>query len=96
MRIHEIVQSSFCAGRRVCPPPTGAAIAQQAYGNALNLELARKCIAAAETDAKKNNWAMAITIVDDGGHLMAFARLDNTQIASIRISIDKARAANKF
>ena len=89
-------KAAFALGAAFALTPTGAAIAQQAYGNALNLELARKCIAAAETDAKKNNWAMAITIVDDGGHLMAFARLDNTQIASIRISIDKARAANKF
>jgi glc operon protein GlcG len=39
---------------------------------------------------------MAITVVDDGGHLMAIARLDNTQIASIRISMAKARAANNF
>ena len=68
----------------------------QAYGNGLNLDLARKCIAAAEAEAKKNNWNMAITVVDDGGHLMAFARLDNTQIASVRISQMKAKAANNF
>ncbi len=74
----------------------GAVHAQQAYGNALNLELARKCIAAAEVEAAKNSWAMAISIVDDGGHLMAFARMDTTQIASVRISMEKARAANNF
>ena len=39
--------------------PTGTAFAQ-AYSNALNLETARKCIAAAEAEAKKNNWNMAI------------------------------------
>jgi uncharacterized protein GlcG (DUF336 family) len=39
---------------------------------------------------------MAITVVDDGGHLVAFERLDNTQIASIRISQMKAKAANNF
>jgi len=76
--------------------PAGMAYAQQAYGNALNLDLARKCIAAAEAEANKNNWAMAISIVDNGGHLMAFARMADTQIASIRISMDKARAANNF
>ncbi len=76
--------------------PAGAAHAQQGYGSGLNLELARKCIAAAEAEAKKNSWAMAISIVDDGGHLMAFARMDDTQIASVRISIMKARAANNF
>jgi glc operon protein GlcG len=75
--------------------PTGAAFAQ-AYSNALNLDMARKCIAAAEAEAKKNNWNMALTVVDDGGHLMAFARMDNTQIASVHISQEKARAANNF
>lgn len=70
--------------------------AQQAYSNGLTLDLARKCIAAAEAEAKKNNWAMAISIVDDGGWLVAFARMDNTQLASVKISIAKARAANNF
>jgi uncharacterized protein GlcG (DUF336 family) len=74
---------------------TGAANAQ-AYGSAINLESARKCLAAAEAEARKNNWNMAITVVDDGGHLVAFERLDNTQIASIRISQMKAKAANNF
>jgi glc operon protein GlcG len=76
--------------------PAGMAYAQQAYGTAINLDLARKCIAAAEAEATKNNWNMVISIVDDGGNLVALARLDNTQIASIRISIAKARAANNF
>ena len=75
--------------------PTGAAFAQ-AYSNALNLDMARKCIAAAEAEAKKNTWNMAFSVVDDGGHLMAFARMDNTQIGSVRISQEKARAANNF
>ena len=76
--------------------PSGAAFAQPAYSNALNLEMARKCIAASEAEAKKNNWTMAFAVVDDGGHLVAFARVDNTQIASVRIAIAKARAANNF
>ena len=76
--------------------PAGAAFAQQPYSKGLTLEMARKCIATAETEAKKNNWNMAIAVVDDGGYLMAFARMDNTQIASARIAIEKARAANNF
>lgn len=76
--------------------PTSATYAQVAYGNALNLDMARKCIAAAEAEAKKNNWNMAFSVVDDGGHLMAFARMDNTQIGSVRISQEKARSANNF
>ena len=76
--------------------PAATAHAQQAYAKGLTLDLARKCIAAAEGEAKKNNWAMAITVVDDGGWLMAFARMDATQLASVKISIQKARAANNF
>jgi glc operon protein GlcG len=75
--------------------PMSAAFAQ-AYSNALNLDMARKCIAAAEAEAKKNNWNMAFSVVDDGGHLMAFARMDTTQIGSVRISQEKARSANNF
>ena len=76
--------------------PAGAAFAQQPYSKGLTLEMARKCIAAAEAEAKKNNWNQAIAVVVDGGYLMAFARMDNTQIGSVRISIEKARAANNF
>ncbi len=83
-------------GSAVALAPAGVAHAQQAYANGLTLDLARKCIAASEAEAKKNNWAMAITVVDDGGWLMAFARMDNTQLASVKISIAKARAANNF
>lgn len=75
--------------------PAGTALAQ-AYGNGLNLEMARKCIAASEAEARKNNWNMAFTVVDTGGHLVAFARMDNTQIGSVSISQAKARTANNF
>lgn len=68
----------------------------QPYAKGMTLEIARKCIAAAEAEAKKNNWTMAISVVDDSGHLMAMARMDNTQLASVRISFEKARAANNF
>ena len=66
------------------------------YGNAVTLEMAKKCVAAAEAESKKNNWNMAIAVIDSGGHLMAFERMDNTQLGSIRVAIDKARTANNF
>ena len=61
----------------------------------LSLEDARKA-AAASTEAKKNKWAMAIAVVDDGGHLIYFERIDETQIGSIDIAIGKARTAANF
>jgi glc operon protein GlcG len=64
--------------------------------NSLSLEDARKAAAAANAEAKKNGWNMAIAVVDDGGHLIYFERIDETQIASIDIAIGKARTAVNF
>ena len=59
----------------------------------ISLEDARKAAAAAAAEAKKNKWAMAIAVVDDGGHLIYFERIDETQFGSIDIAIGKARTA---
>jgi glc operon protein GlcG len=71
------------------PPPT-------AYGMPINLETAKKAAAAATAEARKNNWAMAVAIVDPAGDLVYFEKLDNTQTASVEIAIDKARASAQF
>jgi glc operon protein GlcG len=44
-------------------------------------------------EARKNKWAVAIAIVDDGGHLLQFARLDGTPPVSAYIATEKARTA---
>jgi len=62
----------------------------------LSLEDGRKAAAGAAAEAKKNNWKMAIAVVDDGGHLIYFERIDDTQVASIDLSIGKARTALAF
>jgi glc operon protein GlcG len=66
------------------------------YSTALTLEIAKKCLAGAEAESKKNNWNMAIAVVDEGSHLVAFAKMDNTQLGSVRVALDKARSANSF
>ncbi|MBC3955957.1 MULTISPECIES: heme-binding protein [Pseudomonas] len=48
---------------------------------------------AARNEAQANGWAVAIAIVDDGGHLLAFERLDDTSAISSYISIEKARTS---
>jgi uncharacterized protein GlcG (DUF336 family) len=47
-------------------------------------------------EAKKNNWFMAISVVGPAGDLVYFAKMDNTQYASVTISQHKARAAATF
>jgi len=79
------------------------ALAQQAagppttpYGAPISLETAKKAMAAAEAEAMKNNWFLAIAIVDSGGNLVMVHRLDNTQFGSIRVAEAKARTALEF
>ena len=66
------------------------------YGPPITFDAAKKAIAAAEAEAKKNNWPVAIAIVDSAGQLAAFSKIDNTQHGSIDIAIGKAVTANNF
>ena len=66
------------------------------YGSNVTLEQARKAIAGAEAEARKNAWPMAIAVVDTAGNLVAFARIDNTQTASIQIAQDKAATSAMY
>ena len=74
----------------------GAAQAPSGYGTPMTLEQAKKAMAAAEAEAAKNNFTMAIAIVDSTGHLLMFHRMDNGQYGSIRVAIGKAETALDF
>jgi len=63
------------------------------YGTSINLEQARKAIAAGQAEARKNSWPVAIAFVDTAGNLVAYEKMDNTQTASILVAIDKGRSA---
>ena len=63
------------------------------YGPNVNLEQAKKAIAAGQAEARKNNWPVAIAILDTAGMLVAYEKMDNTQTASIQVAIDKGRSA---
>ena len=70
--------------------------AQLADKKVLTLEAAKKIAAAAEAEARKNNWNVVIAVVDDGGHLLYLQRIDGTQTGSIDVAIGKARTAAAF
>ena len=59
----------------------------------LTLEDCRNISAAAEAEARKNNWNVCIAILDDGGHLLHLARMDGASPANARIAIAKGRTA---
>jgi glc operon protein GlcG len=77
---------------------TSLAVAQMpnAYGPPISIENAKKVAAAAIAEAQKNKWNMAVTVVDDGGNLVYFEKMNDTQIGSIDVSMDKAKAAALF
>ena len=70
--------------------------AQLPYGPSVTLEQAQKAAAAAAAEARRNNWSMAVAVVDTSGELVLLHKMDNTQIGSINIAIGKARSAAKF
>src|SRR5580700_5487616 len=66
------------------------------YGPPISLDRARAAIDAAIAGAKKRNWKMNVAVVDSGGNLVAFQRMDGAMLASIQIAEHKARAAATF
>ena len=62
----------------------------------LNLEVAKRMVAAAEQEARKNNFTMFICIVDDGGNVMFIERMDDAQLGSFDVSMAKAKSALLF
>ena len=66
------------------------------YGASVTLDQAKKIAALSVTEAAKNNWKMAIAIVDVAGDLVYFEKMDGTQVASVNIAQDKARSSVRF
>ena len=63
------------------------------YGPNVTLDQARKAVAAGLAEAKKNNWPVAVAVVDTAGMLVAFEKADGTQNGSVMIAQDKAVSA---
>ena len=72
------------------PPP------QVPYGLSVSTDSAKNAAAAAIAEAQKNNWKMAIAIVDTGGYLVYFEKMQDTQTGSVDLAIEKARTAALF
>ena len=62
----------------------------------LTLEDAKRVAAAAEAEARRNDWRVVIAVVDDGGHLLYLQRGHDTQYGSVDTAICKAHAAVAF
>jgi glc operon protein GlcG len=66
------------------------------YGLSITLESAKKATLPALAEAAKNNWSIAVAVVDPAGNLVYYEKMDNTQLGSANVSVDKARSAALF
>ena len=83
-----ILATGASAQQPPAPPPYGSP--------GVTLDQAKKAIAAAEAEAKKNSWRMAIVVVSNAGDLIHFSRIDDTQFGSTDVAIRKAKSAAAF
>jgi uncharacterized protein GlcG (DUF336 family) len=91
------------ANAQQTPPPGSPLSRPQAptqipgpYGEPVGVDYAQRLIAAAMAEARRHNYQMAFAVVDPAGELVAFARLDDVQTASIVTAQDKAKCAARY
>lgn len=82
-----VVMFTFCA------LGTESQMLSNPYGLPISVENAKKVAAAALAEAVKNKWTMAVAVVDPNGDLVYYEKMDNTQLGSAKVSINKARSA---
>jgi uncharacterized protein GlcG (DUF336 family) len=85
-----LLAASVGAQQPAAPPPPPA------YGSPISLDMAKKVMAGAEAEAKKNNWNVVIAILDSGGNVVALHRMDGAQFGSIEVAREKAYSAVAF
>lgn len=86
----------WCAVVLVLMTAEVAPVAELATKKALTLEVAKRIAAVSAEHARKNQWTVVICLVDDGGHLVYFERMDNVQTGSIQVAIKKTECAAAF
>jgi glc operon protein GlcG len=81
-------------GKSSAPPP--APPPPIPHGMPLTLEQAKRVADAAEAEARKNGWPMAIAIAEPTGALVYFVKMDGVQYASIKLATAKAETAAQY
>ena len=96
MKLTSITVCLLLAAVALLPPRMAAQGQPNMYGTSITADQAKTVAAAAVAEARKNQWTMAIAIVDTAGDLVYFEKMDNTQVGSISVAIEKARASARF
>jgi len=89
--VFTLLAAGISAAQAPLPPPPIIP-----YGLPISITAAKQSAAAAVAEAQKNKWVMAIAVVDTGGHLVYFEKMQDTQTGSVEVSIEKARSAALF
>jgi uncharacterized protein GlcG (DUF336 family) len=91
-----IVMCVLLAAAALVPARAAAQGQPDMYGPTITADQAKTVAAAAVAEAHKNQWTMAIAIVDPAGDLVYFEKMDNTQVGSVDVAMAKARASARF
>jgi uncharacterized protein GlcG (DUF336 family) len=96
MYTNKSVAQLFCAFVLASFAVAGYAQQRPSYGASVTIDQAKKIAAGALAEAQKNNWNVAIAIVDTHGHLVYYERMEDTQSASPAIAVEKAKTAAMY
>jgi len=86
-----VVTLVLCAGCALAQAPASPYLTP--IGPSISVENAKKAAAAALAEARKNGWLQVVAVVDSAGTLVYYEKMDNTQLGSAEVAIDKARSA---
>jgi glc operon protein GlcG len=87
---------AFAAPALAQQPTAPVSTANLPYGPPVTLDQAKRAMAAAELEAAKNSWQVAISILDSGGNPVMFHKIDNAQLSATEGAEGKARTALQF
>jgi glc operon protein GlcG len=83
----------LCTSYALAQAPPAASPYVTPIGTSISVETAKKAAAAALAEARKNGWLMVVAVVEPNGTLVYYEKMDNTQLGSAEVAIDKARSA---
>jgi len=99
MTKHSVVKSLIvlmlvlCAGCAFAQAPPATSVYLIPLGPPISVETAKKAAAAALVEARKNGWLQTVAVVDPNGTLVYYEKMDNVELATADLAIDKARSA---
>jgi uncharacterized protein GlcG (DUF336 family) len=92
----QLQKIALAAGISLCAFAATAQDQRPGYGPSVTTAQAKKIAAGIVAECQKNNWNIAVAVVDPHGSLVYFERMEDTQYASMDIAIGKAKAAATY